>query len=233
MTMTSTLHKTRIEADRPWTVMFLAPETAIADVSGRCAQVEACLSALAPAVRPLALSMQRCWRELDTGLLARGVDPEPALAMLVGELDRFGAVLRPAYAEPPTPALRGALTPSVVRAWLGGLSATKGPAGITDWCTLESLAVRVSTPADRLELTGLSRTLDAVRDGRDTWVAGPVDNHGFGQWAPIHLRWSAESARVSLEVSVHWMRWAESGNPEQTRLAGALAAVEQAGWQRV
>lgn len=232
MTMTSTLQKTRVDADRPWVASFTAPETDIADVAGRCAQVEASLTALVPIVRPLAISVDRCFRELDTGLPARGVDPGPPIAMLAGDLARFGAVLRPAQAAAPTPTLRDALNPAVVREWLQGLSRDHGLAGPADWRRLETLAVQVKTEAEHVELTGLSRTLDAVRDGREGWVAGPVDNHGFGRWPPIALRWSADYGRVSLEISVHWMRWAEPGTPEQILLTTSIADLESRGWSR-
>ncbi len=232
MNMTCTLQKTRIDADRPWVVSFTAPETEVADVAGRRAQVEASLTALAPIVRPLAISVDRCFRQLDTGLPAREIEPQPSTAGLVGDLARFGAVLRAAQASPPKPSLRDALSPAIVGAWLDSLCATREAAGIADWRSLDTLAVQVRTEADQVELTGLSRTLTAVREGRGGWVAGPVDEHGFGRWAPMALRWSAEYGRISLELSVHWMRWAEPGTKEQDMLQSALAVLESSGWTR-
>lgn len=232
MTMTSTLQKTRIDADRPWVARLLAPETEVADVAARRAQVEASLTALAPIVRPLALSVDRCFRELDTGLPARGLEPQPSTAAIVGDLARFGAVLRAAQGSPPKPALRDALKPAVVHAWLDGLCAARASAGVADWRALEALAVQVRTEADHVELTGLSRTLAAVREGRAGWVAGPIDQQGFGQWAPMRLQWSAEYGRVELQLTVHWMRWAEPGTEEQGMLQSALASLESRGWTR-
>lgn len=232
MNMTCTLQKTRIDADRPWVVSLTAPETEVADVAGRRAQVEASLTALAPIVRPLALSVDRCFRELDTGLPAREIEPQPLTAALVGDLARFGALLRAAQASPPQPSLRDTLNPAIVGAWLEGLCAARESAGIADWRSLHTLAVQVRTEADHVELTGLSRTLTAVREGRSGWVAGPIDEHGFGRWPPMTLRWSAEYGRVSLELSVHWMRWAEPGTKEQGQLQSALAALESSGWAR-
>lgn len=221
--------QTRIDVDRPWTRAWTVQETEVTDVNGRAEQVEAALRCFAPVVRPLALSLDRGWREPDTGLLARGADPEPPIAIVVAEeLQKLGAVFRPTVAEPPVPTSVRELNPKAVRAFLGQHIGEVSDHGQADWRSLETLATAVAVSAPSVVVQG--RVVQGRGRGDETWVGGPLASEGFGGWAPLALRFDAEDPRVRLDLRVFWTRWTEVGTEEHAGLMAAIDELERSGW---
>src|SRR5687768_17461579 len=83
-----------------WWSMLLAPMTAANDRRGRNRQAIEVFSALAPIMQPLAMEMEQCWRELDTGLVAPD-PPSDAIHLLTRAVLPNGVVTRSSYMGPP------------------------------------------------------------------------------------------------------------------------------------
>lgn len=212
--------------ERGWWNSLAAPETLPGDREARLIQAEAVLTALSPVIRPLALEVETCWRELDTGLPAPLYPDEP-IHLLVLEPAASGVTIRPTVARPP-PAVRvQRLDGKAISDCLCG-DESSDPNHMLDWLTIRSVAasVRASEPIDSVTLEEVGR---AILPHEPHWFAGPVGDRGFAVWPPAVLTFFAED-RVRFTLLVHWSGWCRDGSPERSAIEGALGELVQAGW---
>jgi hypothetical protein len=207
---------------------LVAPERPAADRAGRVEQAEHALGAFAPVFRPLALEIERCWREIDVGLPSRTIEPQPPFCMLAASSSLPRATARPTIASPPpfrvVPRLDGTAIASCLEA-----GAPPDPNLLLDWCSIQTIAaaVRALRPLESFKLHPSGKT---IRPYEPDWFAGPPGTTGFDVWPPAKLVLRAED-RVVLTVNVYWSGW-RIGTPESAAFETGIAELESAGWRR-
>ncbi|MCK6545945.1 hypothetical protein L6R52_08755 [Myxococcota bacterium] len=205
-----------------------APETAPADRDARLEQVSRVFSAFAHVLEPLALEVERCFRELDVGLPSRAWSPNPACGILTLRELPPDVVVVPTIAAPPPATVVDAIDRDAIAALLRGDAPDANV--LLDWCSIRTLAVSVYTPRplDALHLRPHGRTVHAHAPG---WFAGPVGAVGFDRNPPAELALRCE-ARVTATVEIAWSGWRFDGSLERQAFESACAALVRAGWSR-
>ncbi len=214
--------------ERGWWLNLAAPLTEPEARTARLDQVEAALTALAPVTLPLAVEVERCWRELDTGLPSPQ-PPEPPIRILASSHLPLGVTFRSTVAAPPVIEQRPALDAPAVRAWLAEDPGQRD-GHLLDWCSLRTLAVsvRAAEPLTSLHLAQLGEPIAASAPGH---FAGPPGERGFSRWPPLALQLTAED-RVRFRLVVYWSLWSHEGRTERAWLEDAVARLVRAGWTR-
>lgn len=209
-----------------WWISLVAPETAPHDREGRLDQVENVLTALEPVFRPLALEVELCWRELDTGLPAP-IFPEPPMRLLVLEGAQPRIAVRPSVAAPPPPILLPRLDRDAIFACLKSGDSPDTNL-VLDWLGIRSLAAAVYTiePHNTIMLEELGRWIPAYKPN---WFAGPVGDQGFEVWPPAVMNLSAEE-RVRFTLVVHWSGWCRHDSWERGAIDAAMSLLQASGW---
>jgi hypothetical protein len=214
--------------ERGWWTSLSAPETDPAGRTARIAQAETVLSSLAPVFRPLALEVELCWRELDSGLPARtGADAPLHLLVEEGAQDRV--TIRPTVAVPPPPRFVPALDAESIAACIVN-EPSPGPGLMMDWLEIRSVAaaVRAFEPTPDLTIAELGR---AIAPFQPHWFAAPVGDRGYEVWPPGVLTLRAED-RVRFTLVIHWSGWLQEGTPGRAAIESAIARLRSRGWRK-
>jgi len=214
--------------DRAWSESLTAPLTEADDVEGRLNQLEAAFQALHPMVRPLAVEVETCWRELETGLPARNTYPDPPVRVFVEPGVPEGVVVLPATAGPPPIVSVPSLGPKALHALVGAERAQR-PGLVLDWVRCETLTVAASTSEPISALR--TRQLGVVQAFEPGWFAGPIDKLGYRLLPPIRI-WLFADASVTMTIVVHWSYWARANSKERAFLEAACERLDRAGWVR-
>ena len=214
--------------ERGWWTTLSAPDTPPADRAARIAQLDGALAALAPVFRPLALEVEMCWREPDTGLPSPSSLDAP-LHLLVREGAERHVTLRPAVISPPPPEPVRALDGAAIAACLAD-EEPPAPGLLLDWMEVRSVAaaVRADDAVREVRLEGLARPIPPFEPH---WFAGPVGEHGFEVWPPASLRVSAHD-RLRVTLVVYWSAWLQPGTGERERVEAAIARLHGLGWEK-
>jgi hypothetical protein len=220
------MNETQQIIERGWWTVLVAPETTPQDRETRLAQVESVLMALAPVFRPLALEVELCWRELDTGLPAP-IFPEPPIRLLVLDGAQSRVAVRPSVAAPPPPVLVPRLDHDAIAACLKNGEPPDSNL-VLDWLAIRSLAaaVRAFEPLKTITLEQLGRSIPAYEPD---WFAGPVGDRSFEVWPPAELDLRAEG-RVRLRLIVYWSGWLRQGSRERGAIEAAMSLLQASGW---
>ncbi|MFZ5445211.1 MAG: hypothetical protein ACOZQL_34795 [Myxococcota bacterium] len=215
--------------ERGWLASLLAPPTRPEDRDARLGQLEEAFTALAPVFRPLALEVERCWRELDPGLPSRDATPQPVCRLVTSLAASSPVVPRPTIANPPSMEIVAALDRRALTACLEDPSPTP-PGVLLDWRVIRTIAaaVRSFAPGEEFLLRPAGKVVRALEPG---WFAGPLGTSGFEGWPPAQVIFVAED-RVELALHVHWSRWRVPESPERSAFEHALTTLEDRGWQR-
>lgn len=213
--------------ERGWWTSLVAPETEPADRAARIAQAGAVLTSLAPVFRPLALEVELCWRELDTGLPARTSIDAP-LHLLVADGARGRVTIRPTVVEPPPPRVVPELDAGSIAACIGDAPPPE-PGLLLDWLEIRSVAAAVRSlhPAPELTIAELGR---AIAPLQPDWFAGPLGDRGYEVWPPGVLTLRAED-RVRFTLVIHWSGWLREGSPEREAIESGIARLRSVGWR--
>ena len=217
--------------ERGWFAALVAPDAPAAARQERLLQVERALAAFAPVFRPLALQIERCWRDLDIGLPSRSADPDPYCCILASTAAAMRAVVRPTIGAAPPPRVVSELDHDSIAACLRETAApAPAPNLLLDWRSIRTIAAAVRS-FDALEEFVLRPAGMVVRAFEPGWFAGPLGATGFEVVPPAELVFQAED-RVTLTVNVYWSRWRFVGTPERAAFERAIAELEGAGWRR-
>jgi hypothetical protein len=213
-------------SERGWRTNLVAPATLPKDRDARLAQMDEVLRTLAPIFQPLALEVEFCWRELDTGLPA-STTPEPAAQLM--QLDQLSAnVTIRSTMNGPFPSVTVATFDRDSIASLLHNAEAPDPNLIFDWQAIRSLAARVYTwdSVDAIRLEQLGQPISA--EARH-WFAGPVGDRDFAIWPPAKLELRAED-RLRLAVTIYWSGWYFDGSAERKAFEKAFGQLQLAGW---
>lgn len=214
--------------DRGMAYLLDAPWKEPSDREARLAQLEEAFVALAPIVRPLAVEVAYCWRDLEVGMPS--VDRDRSVRVLAVESLPPGTVVEPTRASVSVERVER-IEPGALRAWVAAPGGER-PGEILDWLTVTTLAVAVRTAdlVTEVRMADLERPIPAFAPG---WFSAPVGVPGPGFYTrllPILVELRTDNGFVSLEVLVHWALWFESGRPERAMLDHALATLCALGW---
>lgn len=213
--------------ERGWWTTLIAPETSPHAREERLLQVSNVLTVLAPVFRPLALEVELCWRELDTGLPAP-IYPEPPIHLLVLKDSQSRIAVRPSVASPPRPVLLSRLDSDAIAVCLKN-GQSPDPNLILDWIDIRSLAaaVRAFEPLETITLAQLGRSIPAYEPN---WFAGPVGDRGFEVWPPARVELRSEE-RVRFTLIVHWSGWLYQGARERDAIEAVMSQLQANGWK--
>lgn len=217
--------------DRGWTWTLSAPLIESSEQRSQTLQQAAdAFDAFRPVMRPLAVEIQFCFWEAETGLPSGDVDwPRPWLMKLVDTASVGRVTARTLFAGPAEERAVSAIDRSALLSSFAGVVPAV-PNRVLGFRTIvtEAVALRTSVPATSILLKPWGREFPAFEPG---WFAGPHDTAGWGAVPPAQLTLDTQWGRISLELIVHWTHWLRRGSPERAAFEAGLRQLKSKGWE--